>query len=101
MGACDDFIKKIEKTLPDLCTVKDLIKVGFYKSPQAARSARIANCSPPYFKLGEKKIIFPKEGIIRWLKKGKNASWDSECNQISYPPHIEKVESVYQGARLA
>ena len=73
MNTCDTFIKKIEFSLKDPCTCSDLVNVGIYRSPQAARYARQVGSSPPFFKLGGK-IIYPRDGVILWLKENKHES---------------------------
>ncbi len=70
MSICEKFIRKIEKKLPEICTVKDLIEAGLYNSRQAARSARLTHTSPPFFKCGKKKIFFSRDGVVRWLREG-------------------------------
>jgi hypothetical protein len=100
MGTCEEVIQKLDRTLPNFCTVKDLIKIGLFKSPQAARSARLANCAPPFFKMGAKTILFPKEGVIKWLRRGMNDSGE-ESFETDTDHAIEKIENVFRTARLA
>lgn len=75
MSACDDWINKIAEMLPETCTVQDLVKVKIFNTPGMAYQARIHRNGPPYFQLGNrKKIIYPKNGIIEWLKEKKHES---------------------------
>lgn len=69
MNACEDYIEAINKVLPDICTTKDLIKIGIFKSDQAAAYARKEGLSPDYFKLPTKTIFYPKKGVIEFLRK--------------------------------
>lgn len=72
MTACDDFIEKVKRELPELCTTKDLVRLGIYKSPQAASHARKMGFSSPYFKLPTGTVVHPKAGIIQLLTNAKN-----------------------------
>ena len=75
MSACDDFIQKIESMLPECCTVQDLIKAKIFSTTGMAYQARLSKDGPPYFQLGNrKKIIYPRDGIIQWLKERKHES---------------------------
>lgn len=86
MSACDDYIEKIEKLLPESCTVQDLVRVKIFNTPGMAYQARIHKDGPPYFQLGNrKKIIYPRDGIIQWLKERKHESGqktDKSCSQV-------------------
>ena len=75
MSACDDYIENIEKMLPESCTVQDLIKVRIFTTAGMAYQARVSKDGPPYFQLGNRrKIIYPRNGIIQWLKERKHES---------------------------
>ncbi len=71
MNSCDDFIEKAKKNLPDLCSVKDLIALGIYRSEQAAAYARKKSIGPDFFKLPHRTVIYPKIGVINYLTKMK------------------------------
>lgn len=79
MSHCNEFIRKIREILPDPCTVKDLVKVGIFRTPQSARGVRMSGIGPSHFKLG-KRILYPKDGIIEWLIKGKKEEVSEECS---------------------
>jgi len=70
MNVCDAWIDKVAKILPEECLVRDLVKAKVFSTPFTAHFARKAGKSPPYFKLG-KRIMYPKEGVIRWLHEQK------------------------------
>jgi len=70
-SACDEFIKHIEQMLPETCSVRDLIKVGIYKSAQSAFHARRDKKCPPYMKVPGRGFIYPRMGVIDWLHKTK------------------------------
>ena len=73
MTACDDYISKVEQMLPDLATTKDLIKAGIYRSDQAASAARRKGQAPSFFRFNKRVVIYPKQGVIEFLKRAKNA----------------------------
>lgn len=94
MAQCEAFIKRIENSLPELCTVRDLIKAGFWKSHQSARNARLTEDAPPFLRIGKKKIIFPKTELIQWLRR---------CNGDDANPMqntADKTASLYASSRL-
>src|SRR5260221_4748847 len=71
MTSCDDFIEKAKRTLPELCTTKDLINLGIYKSDQAAYHARKNGLAADHFRMPHGTIVYPKNGIIELLEKSK------------------------------
>ena len=71
MNSCDEFIERAKRELPDLCTTGDLIKLGIYKSPQAATHARQTGRSSDYFKLPTGTVVHPKKGVIDLLENSK------------------------------
>ncbi len=73
MSVCDDWIEKISGKLPEECNTIDLIKIGIFTSRHAASCSRKVGTSPPYFKLG-KRIMYPKAGVLGWLKQQKHES---------------------------
>lgn len=72
MNSCDAFIKRAMKELPEMCTVKDLLKLGIYRSEQAAAHARRKGLSPDYFKLPHRGVLYPKQGVIEFLKQSQH-----------------------------
>jgi hypothetical protein len=80
MNACDEFINRVNRYLPEVCRVTDLVNVGIFTCPQSARKARTLNQFPEYFRIG-KRIMIPKRGVIEWLegcKRGKGYEDRSE-----------------------
>ena len=93
MTPCDEYIKRIAQNLPETCSVKDLVKVGLYASPQAAKYARISHTFPEHIQLG-KKIIIPKESVIAWLQKSKHGATDGTELQTAQSQTSEKIENL-------
>lgn len=71
MNGNNEFIKKIEETLPNTVRTVDLIKAGIYTNPASASYHRRTHGGPDYFRNG-KKIFYSKESIIQWLKACSN-----------------------------
>jgi hypothetical protein len=71
MTACEDFIQDFIKDMPNLVTTRDLIKYGFYKTDQAAASARRRGNGPEFFKLNGRVIVYPLKGIVEFLRKSQ------------------------------
>ena len=68
------FISKLKRTLPDLCSVKDLLKVGIYRSEQAAYSARRTGNCPFNFYFPCRGYVYPKESVIEFVEKVARSS---------------------------
>lgn len=62
------FMNTMFDTLPQLCRVKDLIKVGIYRSPQAAYEARRMGVGPSFIRIPKTGILYPRDEVIRFLK---------------------------------
>lgn len=78
MSACDDFINKVNQALPELATTKDLIRVGLFRTDQGAAAARRLGNSPEYFRLNKRVILYPKRGVIEFLKRSKVSDENSD-----------------------
>lgn len=72
MKGIDKYIESLNQKLPDLCTTRDLIKLGIFSSTAVAEYYRKTNLGPSYFVLGEHRIRYPKLALIEWLEKGKH-----------------------------
>lgn len=72
MNSCDEFIEKVKRELPDICSTKDLIKMGLFKSEHQAWHARKKGTSFDFFKLPQGTIGYPKTGIIQTLESSKH-----------------------------
>ncbi len=69
MSACDDFINSIAKRLKPLSTASELIELGIYRNAQSLALARRKKQGPECFRIGKYRYMYPKEGIIEFLKK--------------------------------
>jgi hypothetical protein len=96
MSACDEFIQKVQKNLPEECSVQDLIRVGIFRSPQAAAHYRTCGGGPSYFKLGSR-IMYPREAIVEWLRiqKHENDQTENLCKGSA------KITNLPKQARMA
>ena len=64
----DCIFEKIEKNYPELLRARDLVSIGLYSDPCVAFVAR-KNCTgPEYFRIGGR-ILYPKEGVIKFLQE--------------------------------
>lgn len=79
-NAINEFILKVQKELPDRCSVQDLIAAGIFNSPAAAFEARNRHDSPPFFRL-RGRIMYPKNGVIRWLGEKKEQNIKELVNE--------------------
>lgn len=69
MNSCEEYLEKIERSLPELCSVEDLIDVGIYNNPAIAFADRKKGEAPDYFQIGfHKRVIYPRGGVIAWLR---------------------------------
>jgi hypothetical protein len=68
MSACDLYIERLNAMLPNLATTKDLVEAGIYRSHQSACTARRIGKSPVYFKLPCRGIVYPKSGVLDFVK---------------------------------
>lgn len=63
-----DFITYLSETLPELCRVKDLVKIGLYRNAQSAYCARRTGEGPKFFHIPHTGIVYPREEVIRFFK---------------------------------
>lgn len=70
MDACDYFISKARASLPDICTVRDMKKLGLLRGEQVAREWRRKKIGPEYFLINGR-YLYPKEAILRFLRDNK------------------------------
>lgn len=54
--------------LPELVSARDLVKVGMYRTEQGAYAARQSGKCPPYFRIPGRGIVYPKQGVIDFLR---------------------------------
>ncbi len=69
MNPCDEAIEKLNKELPDLCTIHDLMRVGIISHRNSMEYYRRKKIGPPYMRLSERRIFYPKLGVLKWLKE--------------------------------
>lgn len=82
MNACEEFIEKLDKQLPEICTIHDLIRAGIVTHRNTMEHYRKKNIGPPFLKLSQRKIYYPKEGILRWLKGKSNAGCEESSQSF-------------------
>tara|TARA_R110000868_G_scaffold184634_1_gene426269 strand:- start:81 stop:341 length:261 start_codon:yes stop_codon:yes gene_type:complete len=63
----ENLIKKLTDALPELCTTKDLVGCGIFKTTPEAIQSRKNGRGPEYLKLSLRRIIYSKEAVIAWL----------------------------------
>lgn len=73
MSVCDDWIRKMEISLPEQCSAIDMVNAGLLASIQSAANFRHQKKGPDYFKLGGR-VMYPRESVIKWLKENKYES---------------------------
>ncbi len=73
-----DYVQYLVKNLPELCRVKDLIKVGLYASGQSAYAARKTGRGPPFIHIPKRGILYEKYSVIEFIKLLKKKS---SCKQ--------------------
>lgn len=73
MNACEDLIAKLDKQLPEICTIHDLIRAGIVSSRNTMEHYRKKNLGPPFLRVSERKIFYPKQGVLKWLKESSYA----------------------------
>ena len=68
---------------PALLTSQDLVDIGLYATKDTAYVARIKGQSPPFVKL-ERKILYPKEGVIEFLEQRLHK--EGKLNDVATAP---------------
>lgn len=63
-----DAYEKMLQPYPNLLTVKHLIELDIYGSAHAVSRARAKGTAPPVLEFGSKKLRFPKQKLIEWLR---------------------------------
>jgi hypothetical protein len=89
MKACEQFIEDMNVALPLLCRTKDLVKIGIFLNRQEGDYTRRTGGGPPFFKL-RKAVIYPKQGVLDWLKANTNDGFQKK----------DKVEEYKSGPSL-
>jgi len=73
-------------SLPPLLTSQHLVDIGLYPNKDASYVARINGQSPPFIKL-ERKILYPKEGVIEFLEQRMHKQEKINNVYTSSQPH--------------
>lgn len=95
--ACEEYILKIEKELPEMCRVKDLIKAGIFNSATAAVEARASGNTPGYFQMGKRgRVLYPRNAVLQWLREKINARYDEKdfCQETETKSVIQQQPRV-------
>ncbi len=66
-----DFVTYLTEKLPELCRVNDLVKIGLYRSPQAAYEARRSGVGPRFIRIPKTGILYPREEILRFVRSSR------------------------------
>jgi YD repeat-containing protein len=90
-------IEEILNKLPDLCTVKDLIKVRLFSNDNHASSRRRRELPPEYFLLSREKILYPKTAVAEWMWYRYELSKKGYCKLTG---DIYKLESHLKGGKI-
>jgi hypothetical protein len=69
MTALEKYIDKIRIGLPEVCSVHDLIKIGFFSSEQQAYYSRKYGNGPECFKLNGR-YRYLRDSVIEYLTVG-------------------------------
>lgn len=78
-NACEEYIQKIEQQLPELCSVKDLMKLKIFNSYSAASDARASGNTPTYMQMGKRgRVVYPRSGVIQWMREKINVRYREE-----------------------
>lgn len=93
MDAIDRFIEMIEKSLPEMLKTKQLVELGIYNSAQAAYQARLANKSPPYIRIPNLGVVYPKAGVVDFLRDLNARNTKRLAPQALDPSPIEQKQA--------
>jgi predicted DNA-binding transcriptional regulator AlpA len=63
-----DYLRVLDQTLPEVCSISDLVSARIFNSRQAAYSVRKKGMFPDYFKIPGRGICFAKQSVLDWLK---------------------------------
>ncbi len=100
MELSKSLIAKLRRKLPELCSVKDLLEIGVYRSEQAAYEARKNGKCPEFFHLPYRGIVYPRDGIIEFLKsaaanlKTRDRIKNAVISHSEVPPLTQKPKDM-------
>lgn len=78
MRSVDKLVEMIENRLPVLVKTKHLVELGIYNSAQGAYQARRARTSPPWLKIPRQGVVYPRDGVIEFLRKCEERKAEAE-----------------------
>jgi len=78
------FIERIRKEYPEFLSTSDLIRLNIIPSRFAACRSLQRGTMPPSIRIGERKILFPRELLLSWLVEKLSARNDKQavCDEI-------------------
>ena len=79
----EKFIEEVESKLPELADTSDLIKLGIFSSIAQAVQRRKRGESPEFLCLSEKRIVYPKQAVMSWLRERAALSQRNSRNESS------------------
>lgn len=93
MNPCDEIISKMTDGLPEICTINDLIRAGIVNNRATMEYYRRKKLSPPYLRISSRRIYYPRNGIVKWLKEKsyvgeKKAQGESKITCFPGPPRM-------------
>ena len=65
----EEWIDHLEKTLPNVIDSTQLIKAGVFCSSAQAFNLRKRKGEPEFLRISTRRVVYPKEGVIAWLRK--------------------------------
>lgn len=74
-----NYFQKLEEELPELVNSEDLVRLGIYRTLQAAYEARQNGSSPPFIRVYGRGPVYPKRELIDFLKK--NSTFDPKSQK--------------------
>lgn len=65
----EQFLSEIETKIPDIASTKDLVELGIFSTNHEALRRRSEGRGPAFIYLSKRRIIYPKNGVISWLRE--------------------------------
>lgn len=73
MNPCEELIAKLTETLPEICTINDLIRAGLVSNRSIMEYYRRKKLGPPFLRFSSRKIYYPRSGILKWMRDNSHA----------------------------
>lgn len=80
MNACDELIAQLTETLPEICTINDLIRAGIVHNRASMEYYRRKKMGPAFLRVSPRRIYYPKAGVLKWLKENSFAGEKTHKN---------------------